>query len=256
MKLFALSLGLANGLLWALGGSTPVPGSETLQQKIRDLEAALPERAAVASWAARVQPLLEPASTETPVAVLARLQALGQAQNFRITETAHHGENPWRITLAGQGSYRAVATLLSELERAAACRLDRLRLETTDDGQLDTALEAVVRSGPWSGTARPGELPEPLPELAGPLALGAIDLFSLKTAPAPVPVSRPVVRFLGLYADAGTPTAILEEGGQTHLVPVGERTPAGLHVSAADAETLELTDERGSSWRTPMAKPR
>jgi len=39
-------------------------------------------------------------------------------------------------------------------------------------------------------------------------------------------------------------------------VPVGERTPAGNRVIAAQDDSVDLQDERGTSWKVFMEKPR
>lgn len=256
MKTLAFGLGLANLLLWIAAPGPQEPSNpETLRQKIADLERTLPEKRTVAEWANRVQPTLEVAPTDTPEAVLARLRAVGGGAGFEFGELAHQGENPWTLTFAGRGDYRAMAALLDELERSPAIRTERVKLEATDDQRIETRVEAVIRSGPWAGRAVDG-LPEPDPVPGPGPVLGTQDLFNLGPAPEPPRETRLPVRFLGLYAGSGTPTAILEEGGRSVLVTVGERTPAGTLVRDADQDQVELEDERGSRWSIPMEKAR
>lgn len=256
MKTFALGLGLANLFLWAAGsGTLETAEPEILRRKIADLERTLPGKLQTAAWAARVQPALEAPPTDTPEAALARLRAVGGAAGFEFGELAHQGENPWTLTIGGRGDYRAVTALLGELDRSATTRIERIKLEVTDDRRIETHVEALIRSGSWTGPPSDG-FPEPdtVPG-PGPL-LGTQDLFNLGPAPEPPRETRLPVRFLGLYAGAGTPTAILEEGGQSVLVIVGERTPAGTLVRTADQDQAELEDERGSRWSVPMEKAR
>lgn len=256
MKAVVLMLGLANLLLWISAPGTQEPSNPgTMRQKIADLERTLPGKRTIAEWAKRVQPALEGAPTNTPEAVLARLRAIGGGAGFEFGELAHQGENPWTLTFAGRGDYRAMAALLYELERSPANRTERVKLEATDDQRIETRVEAVIRSGPWAGRAVDG-LPDPDPGTWSGSALGTQDLFNLGPVPEPSRETRVPVRFLGLYAGSGTPTAILEEGGQSMLVTVGERTPAGNMVRTADQDQAELEDERGSRWSISMEKAR
>jgi len=256
MKMLALGLGLANGLLWGFGGRDQESSQpETLRRRIVELEGTLPGKKQVAAWAARVQTALEIPPTDSPVAALARLLAIGGAAGFEFGEIAQQGENPWDLTFAGHGSYRAVAALLNELERSPAIRTNRIKLEETDDRRVETHIEAVIRSGPWTGKAAEG-LPEPGSTTVPVPALGTQDLFGIESVTEAPQETRPATRFLGMYSGEGTPTVILEEDGTTALVPVGERTPAGNRVIAAQDDSVDLQDERGTSWKVFMEKPR
>lgn len=256
MKMLALGLGLTNAFLWGFGGSARENADpETLRQRIAELEKTLPGKKQTATWAARVQAALETPPTDTPEAALSRLRAIGGSSGFEFGELAQQGENPWNLTFAGHGSYRAVAALLNELERSPGIRTERFKLEETDDHKVETHVEAVIRSGPWIGKATEGE-PEPGSKPAPVPALGTQDLFGLAAVIEIPRETRPSTRFLGLYAGEGTPTVILEESGQTFLVPVGERTISGIKVLSVKEDGVELQDERGASWNVFMEKTR
>lgn len=256
MKLLALGLGLANAGLWAISGQNMEgPSPENIRSQIEELERALPVKQKTAAWATRAKAVLEPPPTDSPEAALARLRVIGGTAGFEFGELAQRGENPWNLTFAGHGPYRAVAQLLNELERSPAIRTERIKLETTDDHQVETHVEAVIRSGPWTGKPAEGE-PEPAPKPPPVPALGTQDLFGIEAVPEPPRTTRPTTRFLGLYAGEGTPTVILEESGQTFLVPVGEKTLSGAKVLAVREDGIELQDERGTSWNVFMEKTR
>jgi len=245
--LAVMNVGLA---AWERG--QVIPSIDELRARSVELEKALPARERAAAWVERMRPVVAEGVQDDAAVLLSRLRTLGTASRFEIAEAANRGGEPANVVLTGQGPYHAVCSLLEELDRNAAVKLDRLGVTRSDDASVEARFEFSVRSGPWVGVPTQA-LCEPA--TAPPsLQMGGGDPFDVRPRPVAQPRQQPHLRFVGYYEGKGGATAIVEDGMRVVLAGIGDRLPGGQRLINATANQIEVQDERGGRWTYRMER--
>ena len=232
-----------------------------LEARIRTLSAELQRAEEATAWKSRVRAALENPPGISAAAVLQRVQSMAQryrpapnapvsgasGEEIIITETAHHGDRPERIQFAGTGPYRAMAGILTDINRDPAIVVKRISMSHQGPGRITARVEALVRNGPWEGPRLAGVQPEPNELDFGPTpAIGTKDLFGTAvTVTVPLRVNRPAIVYTGFFAETGSPTVMLMEQQQFLVIKAGDKTPGNVSVVSATPDRVTLRDERG-----------
>lgn len=246
-------LAVLNLTAWFLGPAF-IPSVDIAEPRSRLslLEKDLPDLERTASWAARVAAALEPPSSASPNELLAELRTVAERSRFLVADSANDGGHPARLSLAGYGPYTAGALLANRLSSDRDLCVERISCETRDDGLIEFKLQILAGASPWEGRADPAERPELEPETAPISAIGRVDLFADEKPVVVERKNRPMLRYLGFFAETGTPTVILEENARAFLARVGEILPGGVKVLSADTDDIELYHHETGTWTVRM----
>ena len=225
-----------------------------LKVRIASIEQTLPLREANSAWLEKVMPFVENPPEEDPTSLLGRLRELANGWHFEVTEAANRGGTPTNIVFIGRGSYRAIAAVISEIERSEATRLDSLSLVRRDEETIDASFEMSIRRGPWVEISC-DQRPEPATQTSEIHQLSN-DPFNTPEATMAAPTLKPQLRFTGFFSSASRITAIIEAGNKVMLLMPGERLPGGESMVTASAERLEIQDGKGNRWTYEIEKAR
>jgi len=248
-KLIALILLSANLVLWLYSPEYGNINIDADQAKIEQLGKTLPALEQIASWVMQVKEYAEKAPSSELQPTFNKLRAVAQAGGFVITEASNFGENPVKIHVTGNGSYRAFSAVINELNADDAVVIEKVSLEKRDDDKLEASIEALLRKGPWEPITPDVKRPVPIQNTSVKASLGKTDLFGTKAPVISALIPQTNIRYLGYFTESGSPSVVIEENGKTLLLNLGEKTPKGNFISKIDQSRIEITSQEESNGR-------